>query len=54
MRQGQIFGDNPGNGKPNTAVGKCIFSNLPVLPDFGSGQKVGDKGASGLAPMAVK
>jgi len=48
MRQGQIFGDNPGNGKPNTAVGKRTFPDLPVLPDFGSGQKVGDKGSVGV------
>ncbi len=45
MRQGQ--GDNPGNGKPNTAIGKRTFPDLPVLPDFGSGQKVGDKGSVG-------
>jgi len=47
MRQGQKFEDNPGNGKPNTATGKCIFPDLPVPPDFGSGQKVGDKGSVG-------
>jgi hypothetical protein len=45
MRQGQ--GDNPGNGKPNTAIGKRTFPDLPVLPDFSSGQKVGDKGSVG-------
>jgi hypothetical protein len=33
MRQGQKFGDNPGNGKPNTAIGKRIFPDLPVPPD---------------------
>jgi hypothetical protein len=47
MRQGQKFGDNPGNGKPNTAIGKRISPDLPVLPDFSSGQKVGDKGSVG-------
>jgi hypothetical protein len=48
MRQGQ--GDNPGNGKPNTAIGKRTFPNLPVPPDFGIGQKVGDKGSVGTCP----
>ena len=33
MRQGQEFGDNPGNGKPKTAIGKRIFPDLPVPPD---------------------
>ncbi len=33
MIQGQEFGDNPGNGKPNTAIGNRIFPDLPVPPD---------------------
>jgi len=33
MRRGQEFGDNHGNGKPKTAVGKRVFPDLPVPPD---------------------
>ena len=33
MRQGQQFGINPGNGKPQSALGKRLFPDLPVPPD---------------------
>ena len=33
MRERQEFGDNHGNGKPKTAIGKRIFTDLPVPPD---------------------
>ncbi len=33
MRQGQNFGINPGNGKPQSAIGKRLFPDLPVPPN---------------------
>jgi len=33
MKEGQNFERNPGNGKPNTAIGFRIFPDLPVPPD---------------------
>ncbi len=33
MRQGQQFGINPGNGKPQSAIGKPLSPDLPVHPN---------------------